>query len=332
MITMRKSLFIFFFLCFNLVAYTQVIRGTVLDQNTKDTIYSASFYFNGTSAGALSDSHGAFVLDVTKYPSMPLTVSALGYYSTTVTDFKTGKPLTVYLKPKIVELNEVVVNAKSHSWERKENMVIFRSEFLGKTSNSLNCVITNESDIRFIYNTSNDTIVAYAIKPLMIENRNLGYKITYYLDKFLYCKESSTFSFTGNMIFHEDSTLTESQKQVVERRREKAYLGSRMHFMRALWVNDLNTAGFTVKNTSNETLSYEKIVTHRERIKYLSHFGDLGIAYYSTKVPTSYIAFLKTQVYFDANGYYDPSGISWDGEMANKRIADMLPYDYRIKE
>jgi len=329
---MRKSLFILFFLFCNIVAYTQVIRGTVLDQNTRDTIYSASVYFNGTSAGALSDKNGAFVLDVTKYASMPLTVSALGYYSATVTDFKSGKPITVYLKPKVVELNEVVVNAKSHSWERKENMVIFRSEFLGKTSNSLNCVITNESDLRFIYNTSNDTIVAYAIKPLLIDNRNLGYKITYYLDKFTYCKESSTFSFSGNMIFHEDSTLSESQKQVIERRREKAYLGSRMHFMRALWVNDLNSAGFTVKNTSNETLSYEKIVTHRERIKYLSHFGDLGIAYYSTKVPTSYIALLKTQVYFDANGYCDPSGISWDGEMANKRIADMLPYDYHVKE
>jgi len=172
---------------------------------------------------------------------------------------------------------------------------------------------------------------AYATKPINIENKAFGYSITYYLDKFEYCRKNETFSFTGNMMFKEDSVTGPAQKQLFERKRKNAYLGSRMHFMRSLWLDNLNAAGFTVKNSANETLKYNKIVYQKDsRTKYLRYAGDLGISYYSTKVPSSYIIFLKTMVYFDANGYFDPAGISWEGEMAKQRIADMLPYDYSV--
>lgn len=330
---MKKILFIILLSHLNILAFSQIIKGTVFDEKTKSVIYSASIYFNGTSSGVLSDPNGNFVLDVTKYASMPMTISALGYFSTAITDFANGKPVIIYLKPKLFELNEVVVNAKSHSRERRENLVTFRNEFLGINGNAMNCEITNENDIKFIYGSDNDTLKAYATNPINIENKALGYKITYYLDKFEYCKQNETFSFTGNMIFREDSATGLAQKQLFERKRKNAYLGSRMHFIRSLWLDNLNSAGFTVKNSANETLKYNKIVYMKDsRTKYLKYVGDLGISYYSTKAPASYIIFLKTMVYFDANGYFDPSGISWEGEMAKQRIADMLPYDYSVKE
>jgi hypothetical protein len=34
----------------------------------------------------------------------------------------------------------------------------------------------------------------------------------------------------------------------------------------------------------------------------------------------------------DQNGYFDPFGISWSGEMSKQRIADQLPYDYKLKK
>jgi hypothetical protein len=101
-----------------------------------------------------------------------------------------------------------------------------------------------------------------------------------------------------------------------------------MHFFRALWTDDLNSAGFTVKNSANQTLDYSKIVYQQDiHTKYLKYNGSLGIGYYS-KQPTSFIVFLKERVFFDANGYFEPYGISWEGEMSRDRIADMLPYDY----
>ena len=321
---MKKAILFFLFINLNLIAYNQVIKGTIFDNKTKEKIYSASIYFSGTSVGTLSDQNGDFHLDVSKYPSMPLTISAIGYYSVTLKVFSASKPNLVYMDPKLFELTEVVVNAKSHSRERKENLTIFRNEFLGTTGNAINCEITNEDDIRFKNSADKDTLKAFALKPILITNKALGYEITYYLDKFEYYKPGNSFFFMGNIIFNEDST----KKMLYERKRKNAFLGSRMHFFRALWMDDLNAAGFTVKNSANETLNYKKIVYQQDsHTKYLRYHGFLGIAYYS-KQPTSFINFLKESVTFDANGYFEPYGISWDGEMSRGRIADMLPYDY----
>jgi hypothetical protein len=133
-------------------------------------------------------------------------------------------------------------------------------------------------------------------------------------------------------VFNEDLTNDDDKKMSFEKKRKAAYLGSRMQFFRSLWVNDLNGAGFTVRNSANETLGYNKIVFLKDsRTKYLRYNGNLGIAYNSTKTPTSYAIMLKTMVFFDANGYFDPLGITWEGEMAQKRIADWLPFEYTPK-
>jgi hypothetical protein len=328
---MKKLQLLLLFLSINLIAYNQIVKGTIFDINDKSRIYSASVYFSGTFGGTLSDQEGNFEIDVTKHSSMPLTISALGYFSATVTDFSSGKPLQIYLKPKVFELNEVVINAKSNSRERKANLRIFRQEFLGTSVNSMSCEIVNENDIKFIYD-SDDTIKAYAEKPILINNNALGYKITYYLDKFEYCKTNATFFFSGNIVFNEDLTSDEDKKQSYEKKRKSTYLGSRMHFFRSLWVNDLNSAGFTVRNSANETLNYSKLVYQKDsHTKYLRYSDNIGIAFYSTKVPTSYAIFLKDKVFFDANGYSDPLGITWEGEMAQKRIADWLPFEYTVK-
>ncbi len=325
---MKKIFLLILLINTSLIAYNQVIKGTIFDNKTKEPVFPASVYLNGTFVGTLTDQSGNFQLDISKYPTMPLTVSAIGYYSVTVKTVSTKKPLSVYLEPKLYELNEVVINAKARPRERKESMVIFRNEFLGTTGNSFNCEIMNEDDIRFNNSDDGDTVRAYAVKPILIENDALGYKITYYLDKFEYCKTSSTFFFKGNIIFSEDLTSDETRKKLYEKKRKNAYRGSRMQFFRALWIDDLNSAGFTVKNTANETLDYNRLVTKTDsRTKYLTNQGTLGISYYS-KQPTSFIVFLKYLVFFDANGYFDPEGISWEGEMARQRIADLLPYEY----
>jgi hypothetical protein len=139
---MKRLILLFVIINISSAANTQNIKGTVFDIKTKEKIYSASVYFNGTSVGVLSDQNGDFKIDISKYSTMPITISAIGYYSATVRDFVPSKPLLVYLNPKIFELNEVNVNAKFHSLLRNENLTIFRNEFIGTTPNSLNCKIT----------------------------------------------------------------------------------------------------------------------------------------------------------------------------------------------
>jgi hypothetical protein len=328
---MRKFLLLFLFTNFYIATYNQVIKGTVLDRETKSPIYFASLYFSGTFVGTHSDQNGNFELDISKNASMPLTISAIGYYSFTLTDFLTGKPLLIYMTPKVFELKEVIINAKSLARKRRENMMVFKNEFLGRTANALNCEIINENDITFNYGSDDDTLKAYASKPILIDNRALGYKITYYLDKFEYYKRSKSFFFKGNIIFDEDLTTEETQKQFFERKRKYAYLGSRMHFFRTLWLDDLKSSGFKVRNSADQNLNYSDIVIQEDdHKKFLKYSGDLGICYY-TKVPISTIDFLKDRVYFDETGYFDPSGIGWEGAMAQLRIADWLPYEYTVK-
>jgi hypothetical protein len=327
---MRRFLALILLLSWHTLAYDQIIRGTVLDKNTREPVGFAMLYFNGTFVGTYSDENGKFELDVSQHASMPLTVSAINYYSFSVADFSSGKPVVVYLTPKVYELEEIVVTAKSRDWKRRANLQLFRDEFLGTTGNARNCEIINESDITFIHDPDNELLKAYASKPIYIRNLALGYTITYFLDQFEYNMKTRSFIFRGNIIFAEDHSGDDALRLSQERKRRQAYLGSRMHFFRALWANDLKSTGFIVRNTSDETLDYKNMVSDREiSRKYLQYGENLGICYYS-EMPTSQIIFLKPRVFFDKNGYFDPTGISWEGEMVKQRIADWLPYEYSI--
>ncbi|MEI6049690.1 MAG: carboxypeptidase-like regulatory domain-containing protein [Bacteroidota bacterium] len=313
------------------VSNSQTVRGTILDNSDHTKISFASIYINGTSAGTNSDQNGYFELDITKYSSLPLTISALGYYSVTLTDFSGDEPIKIYLTQKTFELNEVFVVAKSTAKERKANLKLFKDQFLGSGYNGQNCVIMNEGDITLKNGTSRDTLRAFASKPILIINNALGYKITYYLDKFEYYRKSKSFLYKGSAIFDENITSEIIQKKFFEKRRKIAYLGSRSHFFSSLWTNFLKSNGFIVRNSIDVVINYEDIVIVRAGFKkYLSYKGNLYI-YYLSKSPNSYIEPLKDQIFFDSNGYFDGSGIKVMGRMAQQRIGDLLPYDYRLK-
>ncbi|MCX6262213.1 MAG: carboxypeptidase-like regulatory domain-containing protein, partial [Bacteroidia bacterium] len=209
-----------------LVAYNQIIKGIVLDKETRDIIAGAAVYFNGTFAGTYSDKNGNFQLDVSKNTSMPLSIRALGYNSVTINSFSTTESLIIYLTPKIFNLNEVVVSDRSLARERKLNIKLFKDVFLGTTSNASRCKIINENDITFNYKTDKDTLKAFALKPLKIENRALGYRITYFLDNFEYDRKNKTFFFKGNLIFNEEMPTEETHKQSYEQQRINSYKGS----------------------------------------------------------------------------------------------------------
>jgi hypothetical protein len=328
-----KEIVIFFILVnLNLTVHSQIIRGTITDQNTGIPINYAVIYFNGTFVGTQSDSNGNFELDISKNSSMPLTISALGYYSIILTDISSDRKYQIYLAPKTFELNEVVITAKDPK-ERKKNLKLFKAEFLGSTLNSWNCEISNENDITLTY--VNDTLKAFASKPIIIDNKSLGYSITYYLDNFHYSKNDDHLLFSGNCFFNEFIASSENQQRKYDRKREKAYKGSRMHFFRTLWENKLESDGFIVVDSINTKILYDKIVTQTDDIdtgvqsKYLDYQGFVYIIYHKSAVTS--IELKKEHVYFDKTGFFDPSGISWEGEMVIQRIADLLPFEYSLK-
>ena len=260
---------------------------------------------------------------------MPLKISAIGYHTATLTDYNNPRQSIVYMKPKVYEIDETAVETKSLTRKRKRNLRLFRAEFIGSSVNANNCVITNEEDITFNYGSDRDTLKVFARKPIQVENKSLGYKVIYYLDIFEYYRRSRALFFSGEIKFIEDVNIEEPNKSYVIRR-ENTYRGSRMHFFRSLWANELESNGFIFTNTSDNVVKPESIVVQSEdAYKHLTYSEQLIIGYNQGGV--SEVSFLKDEVYFDESGYFDPAGINWEGDMANKRVADWLPYDYSIK-
>jgi hypothetical protein len=322
---MKKIVFTFLFISYGLTAYNQTISGTIMDKQTKEKLVFAAVYISSSFVGTHTDINGNFVLNISGHASMPITVSALGYFSETVTDFPVGKPLVIYLKPKVFEIKEVVISAKA----REKKLKMFKENFLGTSENAIRCEITNEKDITITL--ENDTLKAYASKPIQIINRGLGYKELYYLDKFWFYTKRNSFLISGNIVFDEDLSSDKSKKEYYLVSREQTYRGSRMHFFRALWANTLADEGFSLKNIGEGEMLYSNIVVQPDSLKkYLKYRGMLGV-YDHQRVATSWITFLREYVYFDQRGYFDPFAVSWDGPMAKQRVGDMLPYEYSMK-
>lgn len=346
---MRKYILLFLLVSCYTVGYSQIVKGIILDSKTKTPISFASVYFNSTMVGTISDEKGYFELDRSKYPSMSIIVSYIGYYSYTLKDFSTSQPIQIFLKSKEYELKETVIKSKSLVKDRMRYMKKFKEEFLGKTENARKCRILNDSDITFDYYADKDTLRAFALKPILIENEALGYTVTYYLDKFEYSRKSKKVCYIGNVVFKE-YPANKMKQLVYAKNRKNAYLGSRMHFFRSLSGNDSIVDGFKIANSNYESLLLKDLAAgikitnlsyyylHLKDIvvqdslgnRYLSYPAGLRIIYPKERERTS-ITFLKKYVFFDKTGYFDSSGIEWDGAMGYQRIADWLPYEYTIE-
>ena len=219
--------------------------------------------------------------------------------------------------------------------------------FLGSSANALRCDILNEKDLRF-FNINDTSLSAYSLNPLIINNKALGYNITYYLDKFIYNYQkdekhifNETCFILGNYLFKDDLlTLSESEKIAVERRRRNAYFGSRMHFFRLLYLGNLHHRGQNITALSDIVtiptifLIYSKnnsksIVFKKDSISgYIKYKGDLLVKYRSL---SSTINIKKDSVYFEKYGFYDPFSVDFTGDMSKRRIGDLLPYEYKLK-
>jgi hypothetical protein len=330
---MKKIILFLLVISSNLTAYNQTIRGTVKDQNTGEPVVYAVVYFNGTFIGTYTDQEGNFEIKIPEYISGPLAISSVGYYSDKITYPGPGQQLIVYLKPKVYKLQEVVVSANSDETRRKRmtKLMLFKREFLGNTLTAKRCKVENEPDIKLIWHTDSLILEAFCSKPITINNKYLGYKIEYFLDYFRYYDEDASMVLKGNIIFREDRVDSGRRINAYERRRKQAYNGSRMHFFRELWKNNLNSEGFIVKTKKNNILNYNDLVsTSSDGKKYIkSKYGEEIKIIYTPKSGSSFFSIVKDSVFFDQNGYYNGLGIGIVGAMSSQRIADWLPFEYK---
>jgi hypothetical protein len=336
----KKIVFLFILVIFCQAGQSQIIKGFVKDYESGNAISFASVYINGSYIGTNTDQNGYFELNIPENMSMPLTISALGYYSTTVSEYSKGNQVLIYLQTRTYELKEVVVRSKALSHNRSQYLNLFRKEFLGTNMGGYKCRILNEDDILFSYDSDRGIFTAFSSKPIIIDNSYLGYRIMYFLDKFEFSYPENGGDIKGlilgNYKFLEAPVVSSKEQEKYERRRKITYMGSRMHFFRELWSDRLDSTGFEIRDSSiNKVYCKDIVFPHdgtagQDNPKYLKFKGKLYISFYTRSI-TSSITMTRDTVYFSKNGYFDPVGLSWEGEMSDQRIGDLLPFEYKIK-
>jgi hypothetical protein len=243
---MIRHLFLFIFSVLSMAAMAQKpLNGIVTDATTHQPLPGASVFLSNTSVGTTANSRGEFslVFPAGKYD---LVVSALDHetYTKTLTQQSLPENLVVELKPRSKEMTGVVIQSfEKDGWKTWGKF--FVENFIGTSSQAGRCVFKNYKTLRFRLDRGRNILTVLAREPLLIENKALGYRIKYQLEEFSYDFNSRVISYTGYPLF-EDLDAGAGRKKRWEKSRREVYEGSVMHFMRALFRNQLRQQGFSV--------------------------------------------------------------------------------------
>jgi CarboxypepD_reg-like domain len=343
------------FLCLAVAAHSQItISGKVLDSATREPLPGASVFAQNTTLGTTSNKDGEFSIHLNS-GGYELIFSFTGYKNQEfrITENK-NEQLEILMVKEDKSMGEVVIQSSNEvkdGWEKYGDFFI--NHFIGATPFAEKCSIQNREAVRFFYYKRSDKLKVLTTEPLVISNDALGYDIRYQLDSFVYYYKTDLSSYRGTCFFSE-KLGTVKQAMVWKVNREKAYYGSRMHFMRAYYDSTLKESGFTislinddrktfglltkpyqpryytVSDTLNEveikfpdkiSVAYIKAVPEDSYLKQYDLPSNVGVQVSYIDIPRP-IAIKENGYYYDQRNWVNQGYWSW------KNLADLLPYDY----
>ncbi|MDT0294814.1 carboxypeptidase-like regulatory domain-containing protein [Mesonia ostreae] len=342
----NKKLLFFLLLFKGIFIYAQhSIRGVIVDES-QQPIESANIYFDGTTFGTVTNSQGEFTLQLSKAIQAPLIISSLGYTSEIKKiSFETSSINigVIALKEGVNDLEEVYL--ENDPWPRKRKLKYFRKWFLGADYKDKKTKILNEEEVLLRFIPSSNTLVASSKIPLKIKNKHLSYLIAYDLVEFelqfkkviftkdgkrqTHYNEYSSF-YAGTSFFKE---LKENTRTKFLERREKAYEGSILHFMRSLASKKLEENKYKIfhKRFQVPTYQFLKVVEGKNRVA-IDFLSPKIIVLYDD-FEQSFIQINKnpTTIYIDAYGNFSPiNSLYFGGDMGKQKISSLLPLNYKI--
>lgn len=252
-----------------------------------EPVFGASIYIPNTTFGASADANGRFEFTTTLSLPIVLNVSSIGF-GTKVVELKVQEnlPLNIVIEERMTLLDEVVLTPYSTTWE--EFGADFTEAFIGYSGFAKQVQIVNKEDIQLYFNEKTRTLFAKSEKPIIILNKALGYKITYWLESFEKSYSANgMLSFKGYPFFEDltqKETIGKSQGIKWLKNRNAAYKGSLMHFIRSLFADTAKKEGFKVDNM-------ERI---RLRDYYVSEVATIDTLFYNNKqIETFYNSIAK---------------------------------------
>jgi len=227
----------------------------------------------------------------------------------------------------------------------------FLDNFIGNSPNAPQTKLQNPEALRFFFAKKRNKLKVTSKEDLLIYNYALGYTIRYQLDSFNYDYNTNISQFTGYPLFTEMDTTTEARGQFIKNR-ARTYLGSRLHFMRALYNSAVSEEGFIVEQLNDNPKKGVIITDLYNNEQYASDSGDIILGW-KGKYRVSYKSVLPNKKFLEdfklpsdtryqitvldildgfvieRNGYfYEQYEVINTGYWAWKKIAETLPYDY----
>ncbi len=249
------------------IASAQYVKGKVWDKETKEPVAFANVFFSGTMIGSTTDLDGNFSIEVTIQGKYELIVSYIGYqeYSEEILTTEEIPFLEIELEPEVIELQDIEVEADTTGWQN--NYTSFKRLFLGETKNASKVDIANPRDIFLFFDRVENGLFAHSRKEIQINNKALGYRISYSMQQFGMEYRTQRFYSFGIPRFEELKPKGKGQIKRWNKARKKAYQGSFGHFIRSYKENTFLNEGFAVqelfrvpnRNRPPDSLIREKI-------------------------------------------------------------------------
>jgi hypothetical protein len=352
--------FILFFISISATAQTSFfIKGKVIDDSTKLPLEGASVLCQNTTKGTITNKEGEFRMELPA-GGHNLVITYTGFETESIrisSSQDNSTELNVQLKKKEKKLEEVVIQATTEvkeGWNKYGKQ--FRDYFIGSTPFTKQCLIVNTDDVKFYYSKKKNRLKVKAEQPVIVMNYALGYKIQYQLDSFIYDYNTKFSAYTG-VAFYTELDSTAEQKIIWAQNREKAYYGSRLHFMRCYYDSTLVENGFQLEQISTDSITGKLVYTSLANPydstiyslvdstdKEVSLFGKYRVVYTLAKMEKDYLIankypvtakdqlstleFLNGFVITENGFFYEQPEVINSGYWAWKNLADQLPYDY----
>ena len=247
--------FLYYFFAFPFLipftAYSQsntcTVSGTITDQ-TGQPVENLTVFIPNTSVGTTSNSEGKYILDKLPAGDINVVYRHVAYEPEARSiRLNAGEKININIKLKegTIEIAEVIKKADQEYWEMGYEK--FRQYVLGD-QNGKSCRLLNPEDLYFYYNGKE--LNGYAVKPLRIKNRYLGYDILYYLDYFKFIETDNSgggqYVYSGSGLYSEagESNFLNRWKWINTRKRE--FEGSLRHFLICLYHDQLTEYGYFV--------------------------------------------------------------------------------------
>jgi hypothetical protein len=185
-----------------------------------------------------------------------------------------GRQYVIQLTPKNNALEAVIVDTyDKNGWKNWGQL--FKAVFIGGSGFADKCLIRNTDALRFVYVSSSHQLRVYASEPLIIENKALGYRITVTLADFTYNTESKDVDYLFYSLFQE-MVGTDEEAEEWKTNRQKAYSFSLMHFMRALYNDNLKNEGFEVRRLEKKKNSEKERIQNLYKERFTQVRDSLG--------------------------------------------------------